>query len=74
MIRRARRNPYLKTPRKEKTSFCPDPVGRGRHLPRYRMRAEVPGIFHALPTVVQGMYAPQLRANSNEQLIPIEDN
>ncbi|MFO7957188.1 MAG: MG2 domain-containing protein [Candidatus Brocadiia bacterium] len=59
--------------RDEKVAFFADSIGRGKHLLRYRMRAEVPGIFHALPAVVQGMYAPELRANSNEKIIPIRE-
>jgi len=58
--------------RDEKVAFFADAIGRGKHLLRYRMRAEVPGIFHALPAVVQGMYTPELRANTNEYLMPIE--
>jgi len=48
-------------------------LGRGDHLLRYRLRAEIPGVFHALPTVLYGMYAPTLRANSEEHVIKIVD-
>ena len=59
--------------RDEKTVFFISALGRGEHLLRYRLRAEVPGVFHALPTVLYGMYAPELRANSHEHLIKIID-
>jgi uncharacterized protein YfaS (alpha-2-macroglobulin family) len=42
------------------------------HLPAgtwqltYQLRAEVPGTFSALPTLVQAMYVPQLQGNSAE--------
>ena len=40
---------------------------------RYRVRAEVPGVFHALPAVLYGMYVPELRGNSDELVVGIED-
>jgi len=48
-------------------------LGQGEHLLRYRLRAEIPGVFHALPTVLYGMYVPELRANSDEHVIKIVD-
>ena len=59
--------------RDEKTVFFVNSIGRGEHLLRYRLRAEIPGVFHALPTVLYGMYAPTLRANSEEHVIKIVD-
>ncbi|HRU54926.1 MAG TPA: alpha-2-macroglobulin family protein, partial [Candidatus Sumerlaeia bacterium] len=59
--------------RDEKVVFFVDSIGRGDHLLRYRLRAEIPGIFHALPTILYGMYAPDLRANSDELAIKITD-
>ncbi|QDU90092.1 MG2 domain protein [Pirellulimonas nuda] len=41
-------------------------LARGQHSVRYRLRAETPGKFSALPTVIQAMYAPELRGNSDE--------
>jgi uncharacterized protein YfaS (alpha-2-macroglobulin family) len=46
---------------------------RGRHSLSYRLRAEIPGRFSALPTQARAMYAPELRANSDEQKIHIVD-
>jgi uncharacterized protein YfaS (alpha-2-macroglobulin family) len=37
------------------------------------MRAEIPGLFHALPAKINGMYAPELTGNSDEIRISIED-
>jgi alpha-2-macroglobulin len=46
---------------------------RGRHSLRYRMRAEIPGKFSALPAAGTGMYAPELKANSDELKLGIEN-
>ncbi|MFC1805686.1 alpha-2-macroglobulin [Planctomycetota bacterium] len=59
--------------RDEKVVFFVGALGQGEHLLRYRLRAEIPGVFHALPTVLYGMYVPELRANSDEHLIKIVD-
>jgi alpha-2-macroglobulin len=48
-------------------------LARGRHSISYRTRAEIPGKFSALPTRVHAMYAPELRANSDEAKLGIED-
>ena len=59
--------------RDTKTVFFLGSLGQGEHLLRYRLRAEIPGVFHALPTVLYGMYVPELRANSEEHVIKIKD-
>jgi uncharacterized protein YfaS (alpha-2-macroglobulin family) len=46
---------------------------RGTSSLSYRMRAEIPGKFSALPTLVQAMYAPELKANSDEQKVLITE-
>jgi uncharacterized protein YfaS (alpha-2-macroglobulin family) len=48
-------------------------LARGRHSVSYRMRAEIPGQFSALPTRASAMYAPELRGNSDELKLRIED-
>jgi uncharacterized protein YfaS (alpha-2-macroglobulin family) len=48
-------------------------LARGRHSVSYRMRAEIPGRFSALPTKASAMYAPELRGNSDELKLNIED-
>lgn len=49
-------------------------LARGKHSVSYRVRAEVPGEFSAMPTKVFGMYAPELKANSNESRVKIADS
>jgi alpha-2-macroglobulin len=46
---------------------------RGKHSVSYRMRAEIPGKFSALSTRAYAMYAPELKANSDEIKLAIED-
>ena len=52
--------------RDEKVSLFVQNLPRGRHNLSYRLRAEIPGKFSALPTRAEAMYAPELRANSDE--------
>jgi hypothetical protein len=40
---------------------------------RYELRAEVPGTFHALPLIGQAMYVPEIRANSAEVRMTVEE-
>ena len=40
---------------------------------RYRLRAEVPGEFHALPILAHAMYVPEIRANGTEIRLSIKD-
>ncbi len=37
----------------------------------HTLRAEVPGTYHALPTVAEAMYAPEFRGNSAEFIGPV---
>jgi hypothetical protein len=37
------------------------------------MRAEIPGKFSALPAIGSGMYAPELKANSDELKLGISE-
>jgi uncharacterized protein YfaS (alpha-2-macroglobulin family) len=48
-------------------------LARGQHSVSYRLRAEIPGRFSALPTKISAMYAPELRANSDEFKVQIKD-
>jgi hypothetical protein len=59
--------------RDTKLAFFASSLSRGEHVIRYRLRAEVPGTFHALPTRVWAMYAPELRANSAEAVLGIDE-
>jgi len=57
--------------RDEKVSLFVQNLPRGRHNLSYRLRAEIPGKFSALPTRAEAMYAPELKANSDEMKIRI---
>jgi len=59
--------------RDEKTAFFVRLLPRGRHNLSYRLRAEIPGTFSALPTRATGMYAPELRGNSDEMKLKVRD-
>ena len=59
--------------RDERVVFFLRQVARGRHSVAYRMRAEIPGKFSALPTRAYAMYAPELKANSDEIKLTVED-
>jgi alpha-2-macroglobulin len=59
--------------RDEKVAFFVDRLPQGRHTIRYRVRAEVPGKFSALPAKAEAMYAPELRGNAAEWKAVIAD-
>ncbi|HEX8552097.1 MAG TPA: MG2 domain-containing protein [Abditibacteriaceae bacterium] len=59
--------------RDEKVAFFVDRLPQGTRVLRYRVRAEVPGRFHALPTNGYAMYAPEVRAISDEMRLGIND-
>jgi uncharacterized protein YfaS (alpha-2-macroglobulin family) len=59
--------------RDDKVCFFVRRLMRGKHSVSYRMRAEVPGKFSALPTRASAMYAPELKGNSDEIKLAIED-
>lgn len=59
--------------RDEKVAFFVDQLPQGRRVLTYRMRAETPGTFHALPTNGYAMYAPEVRAISDEQRLGVRD-
>ena len=48
-------------------------LARGKHSVSYRLRAETPGRFSALPARGYAMYAPELKANSDEIKLIISD-
>lgn len=59
--------------RDERVCFFIRALARGKHSVSYRMRAEIPGKFSALPTRASAMYAPELKGNSDEIKLSIED-
>lgn len=59
--------------RDQHVAFFVSRLLRGKHSVSYRLRAEAPGKFSALPTLAAAMYAPELVANSDEMKIRVED-
>lgn len=59
--------------RDESVNYFLHHISRGKHSFTYQVRAEIPGKFSALPTIGYAMYAPELRANSDEIKIEIID-
>jgi uncharacterized protein YfaS (alpha-2-macroglobulin family) len=59
--------------RDEKVCFFVRHLARGKHSVAYRLRAEIPGTFSALPTRGYALYAPELKGNSDEIKLAIED-
>lgn len=58
--------PSYKEYRDEKVAFFAERLPKGTHNLRYRVKAEIPGRFSALPTKIEAMYAPELKGNSDE--------
>jgi uncharacterized protein YfaS (alpha-2-macroglobulin family) len=65
-------NAYMEL-RDNRVCFFARTLARGKHSVAYRLRAEIPGHFSALPTRVSAMYAPELKANSDEMKLAIQD-
>jgi hypothetical protein len=59
--------------RDERVALFVRSLPRGVHSFRYRLRAEVPGEFAALPGQVSAMYAPEIRANSASLRLIVEE-
>jgi uncharacterized protein YfaS (alpha-2-macroglobulin family) len=60
--------------RDERAAFFVQWLARGKHSLSYRLRAEVPGSFSALPAKASAMYAPELKGNSDEIKLQVEDS
>ena len=52
--------------RDTKVAFFLDSLPQGSHSLTYQMVAEVPGLFHTLPANILAVYAPTVRATSDE--------
>ena len=52
--------------RDQHVGLCVRWLPKGNYSIRYQLRSEAPGTFTALPTIIQGMYAPELRGNSSD--------
>ncbi len=59
--------------RDNRVTFFVYRLARGKHSVSYQLRAEQPGRFSALPAKIEAMYAPELKANSDEFKLGIED-
>ena len=60
--------------RDQKVAFFVSKLPQGTHKIVYELRAEVPGKFHGMPNQVHAMYVPEIRANSSEMRVTIEDH
>jgi uncharacterized protein YfaS (alpha-2-macroglobulin family) len=59
--------------RDRKVALFIDKLPEGIWEMRYDLRAEVPGVFHALPVMGHAMYVPEIRCNGTEVRITVED-
>jgi uncharacterized protein YfaS (alpha-2-macroglobulin family) len=59
--------------RDNRVAFLVRALARGKHSVAYRLRAEIPGQFSALPAKGYAMYAPELKGNSDEIKLRIDD-
>ncbi len=59
--------------RDEKVAFFVQHLPQGTSTVSYRVKAEIPGDFSALPSKVDAMYAPEIRANAAEWRANISD-
>jgi uncharacterized protein YfaS (alpha-2-macroglobulin family) len=60
--------------RDRKVALFIDKLAQGVWEARYELRAEVPGRFHALPTLGHAMYVPEIRCNGSEQRITVAES
>jgi uncharacterized protein YfaS (alpha-2-macroglobulin family) len=59
--------------RDQKVAFFLTSLPQGTRTLTYRLRAEIPGQFHVLPTNGYAMYAPDIRTLSDEMTLSIHD-
>jgi uncharacterized protein YfaS (alpha-2-macroglobulin family) len=59
--------------RDERVAFFATYLNQGTHEIRYRLRAEIPGEFHALPSRAECMYAPLVRGNGDSRVLTIRE-
>ena len=58
--------------RDDHIAFFAKTITKGKHVIEYNLRAQTPGSYHALPTLVQAMYTPETRAETAETRIEIK--
>jgi uncharacterized protein YfaS (alpha-2-macroglobulin family) len=61
------------TVRDEKMVFFQREMATGSVQFYYVMRPQIPGLYHALPPVIEGMYAPEVRARGAETRLEIRE-
>ena len=59
--------------RDDRVCFFVGTLTQGTHTVSYRLRAETPGQFSALPARAEAMYAPELQGNSDEFKVRITE-
>jgi alpha-2-macroglobulin len=59
--------------RDQKVAFFLTHLPQGTRTITYRLRAEIPGQFHVLPTNGYAMYAPDIRCLSDEMNLAVKD-
>ncbi|WP_224360780.1 alpha-2-macroglobulin family protein [Hyalangium versicolor] len=59
--------------RNDRVAFFLSQIPVGVTKLSYELRAEAPGRFHALPARLEAMYAPELRATSDEMRMEVRD-
>lgn len=57
--------------RDDRIAFFARHMSAGQHTVEYNLRAQTPGDYKTLPTLLQAMYAPEVRAESGETLVSI---
>jgi hypothetical protein len=58
--------------RDDRIAFFATTLTKGKHVIEYSLRAQTPGEYRVLPTLVMPMYAPEIRAESGEGKLVIE--
>jgi uncharacterized protein YfaS (alpha-2-macroglobulin family) len=59
--------------RDQKTAFFLNLLPQGSRTLTYRLRAEIPGVYHVMPVNVYSMYAQDIRCMSDESHLIIKD-
>ncbi len=57
--------------RDDRIAFFARSMPKGEHIIEYNLRAQTPGANHVLPTVVEGMYSPELHTESAEARVEV---
>ncbi len=60
--------------RQTHTSFFIEGLQQGEHTLNYNLRAEAPGVFHAMPAIIFAMYVDEVKGNSDSEVVTVEDS